>query len=249
MPDTAFAPPPIDACHVVELRQYTLHPRQRDVLIDLFDREFVEPQEATGMRVLGQFRDLDRPDHFVWLRGFADMQARHNALARFYSGPVWAAHRQAANATMVDSDNVLLLRPAWAAAASALPQHPRAAPGSSGAAPGVLVAVVWPLREEPTPALEDVCRRPLAALLQRSGMQSVAWYCTETSPNTFAQLPVRVGEPVLVALALCGSAETAQAFIDNTVQDASGVPGLLPWLAGAPQVLRLQPTARSALHA
>lgn len=52
---------------VVELRRYTLHPGRRDVLIDLFDRELVESQEAVGMAVLGQFRDLDDPDRFVWL--------------------------------------------------------------------------------------------------------------------------------------------------------------------------------------
>jgi hypothetical protein len=61
---------------VVELRQYTLHPGRRDVLIDLFDREFVETQEAAGMAVLGQFRDLDDSDRFVWLRGFDDMRRR-----------------------------------------------------------------------------------------------------------------------------------------------------------------------------
>jgi hypothetical protein len=33
---------------VVELRQYTLRPGQRDVLIDLFDRELVESQEAAA---------------------------------------------------------------------------------------------------------------------------------------------------------------------------------------------------------
>ena len=78
---------------VVELRQYTLHPGQRDVLIDLFDREFVETQEAVGMAVLGQFRDLDDPDRFVWLRGFDDMPRRAQALGRFYGGPVWKAHK------------------------------------------------------------------------------------------------------------------------------------------------------------
>ena len=56
---------------VVELRQYTLRPGQRDVLIGLFDREFVESQEAAGMAIVGQFRDLDDPDRFVWIRGFA----------------------------------------------------------------------------------------------------------------------------------------------------------------------------------
>lgn len=100
-------------CHVVELRQYTLHPGQRAVLIDLFEREFIEPQEAVGMTVLGQFRDLDDADRFTWLRGFRDMPGRLAGLTAFYGGPVWQAHRAAANATMIDSDNALLLRPAW----------------------------------------------------------------------------------------------------------------------------------------
>src|SRR5437870_12322186 len=39
-----------NCCSIVELRQYTLHPGQRGVLIDLFDREFVESQEALGMK-------------------------------------------------------------------------------------------------------------------------------------------------------------------------------------------------------
>ncbi|WP_348642190.1 hypothetical protein [Mesorhizobium sp. B2-3-5] len=68
------------------------------------------------MTVIGQFRDLDRPDMFVWLRGFDSMDARKDALTAFYGGPIWAAHRDAANATMIDSDDVLLLKPAWAGA-------------------------------------------------------------------------------------------------------------------------------------
>ena len=96
---------------VLELRQYTLHPGRRDELIDLFDRELVEPQEAVGAQVLGQFRDRDDDDRFVWLRGFADMATRGEALAAFYGGPVWRAHGDKANATMIDSDDVLLLRP------------------------------------------------------------------------------------------------------------------------------------------
>jgi hypothetical protein len=69
-------------CAVVELRQYALKPGQRDVLIDFFDRQFIESQEADGMAIVGQFRDRHRPDRFVWIRGFADMQRRHAALER-----------------------------------------------------------------------------------------------------------------------------------------------------------------------
>ena len=86
------------ASPVVELRQYTLNPGQRETLIALFDREFIESQEATGVTIIGQFRDLDRPDMFVWLRGFGGMDARKEGLAAFYDGPIWAAHRDAANA-------------------------------------------------------------------------------------------------------------------------------------------------------
>lgn len=143
--------PTTDPHAIVELRQYTLHSQQREVLIDLFDREFVATQEVQGMRVLGQFRDLDRPDQFVWLRGFADMPARHRALEGFYGGPMWAAHRHAANATMTDSDNVHLLRPAWPGATVALPQHARPQPGTQGAAAGVLQVTVFPLRERAPP--------------------------------------------------------------------------------------------------
>ena len=53
----------------------------------------------------------------MWLRGFSNMESRHRALEAFYDGPVWAAHRTDTNDTMLDSDDVLLLkpaRPAWA---------------------------------------------------------------------------------------------------------------------------------------
>lgn len=248
-PSLANPVPPASGCSVVELRQYTLHPGQRDVLIDLFDRAFVESQEAQGMRVLGQFRDPDRPDLFVWLRGFADMAARQRALEAFYGGPVWAAHRDAANATMIDSDNVLLLRPAWPGAASTLPQHARPAPGTAGSAPGVLDATVFSLREPATPALLDWCRHHMAPTLQRGGAQATAWYCTEASPNTFARLPVHEGEHVLLGLALFADAHAWQSFADSGAWARDVASGLAPWLARAPEAHRLLPTARSALHA
>ncbi|GAA3125315.1 NIPSNAP family protein [Streptomyces echinatus] len=95
---------------IVELRQYTLRPGDRETLIELFEREFVTGQQAVGITVGGRFRDLDDPDRFVWLRAFPDMARRRRALEAFYTGPVWRKHRDAANATMVDSDDVLLLR-------------------------------------------------------------------------------------------------------------------------------------------
>src|SRR5260370_31902418 len=110
----------LDGCSVVELRQYTLHEGTRERLIDLFENEFIESQEALGIRVIGPFRDLEDHNRFGWLRGFPDMDERSRMLAAFYDGPVWRAHHDAANGTMIDSDNVLLLRPTHGSANSAV---------------------------------------------------------------------------------------------------------------------------------
>ena len=69
---------------IVELRQYTLYTGHRDTLIELFEREFVESQEALGIQLVGQLRDLDHPDRIVWLIGFTDMAARAQALKVFF---------------------------------------------------------------------------------------------------------------------------------------------------------------------
>jgi hypothetical protein len=58
----------------MDLRQYTLYPGTRDAFVELFDRQFVETQEAVGMRIIGQFRDIGDPNRFVWMRGFQDMR-------------------------------------------------------------------------------------------------------------------------------------------------------------------------------
>src|SRR5438874_2237115 len=144
---------------IVELRQYTLHPRQRDVLIELFDREFVETQEAVGMTVIGQFRDLDDPDRFVWLRGYPDMATRAAGLNAFYGGPTWMAHRDRANATMIDSDNVLLLEPASNATAISVGPRSTATSGDS-----LVIATIYSLRPESAssfPKLFDEIARPM----------------------------------------------------------------------------------------
>src|SRR5438094_9902566 len=130
-------------CPVVELRQYTLHPGKRDVLIELFDHEFIEPQEALGITVIGQFRDVDDPDRFVWLRGFRDMVSRAKALQDFYRGPVWKTHRESANATMIDTDNVLLLRPALPTSGFSLENLKRPPVGSHGVPASLVVTTIY----------------------------------------------------------------------------------------------------------
>ena len=96
---------------ILELRQYTLLPGRRTGFIERFEREFLDSQRAVGIDVVGTFVDLDDPDRFVWLRGFSSLEQRVAALKAFYGGPVWGALRDETNADLVDSDDVLMLRP------------------------------------------------------------------------------------------------------------------------------------------
>jgi hypothetical protein len=209
---------------IVELRQYTLRQGRRDELIDLFDAALVESQEDVGMTVIGQFRDLDRPDRFVWLRGFPSMEERRASLEAFYTGPVWKTNSKAANATMLEVDDVLLLRPATPDSAFALDGSTRGAdPGGDG--PGLVAVTILDL-DGADPA--EVLGR--AELPERGSL--LGCLVTDPSPNTFPALPVREGENVLVWFA--------------GLPDRSAVEPASP--ERARQVLRLAPTSRSLLH-
>ena len=257
--DSILAPirsqaPALEDCAVVELRDYTLHPGRRDELIELFDREFIETQEAEGLRVIAQFRDLDRPDHFVWLRGFADMVSRRQALEAFYGGPVWAAHRAAANATMIDSDNVRLLRPAkpsWALATPAAPRAHRDAEASEASA-ALFVLTLCALQVAPYTAFRRFFEREALPLLRDAGAMPIAVFETEPALNDFPRLPVRKDEQVFAWLArLPNAAAWAQAeqrLATSRPWRDQVLPRLQSPATRPPITLRLLPTARSLLR-
>jgi hypothetical protein len=232
------------SAHAVwELRQYTLRPGQRERLVELFEREFVEPQEALGIGLPGQFRDLDDPDRFVWLRSFPDMESRPEALATFYDGPVWRAHREAANATMLDSDDVLLLRPLQPFALDGLV---RPAPGARAPA-GMLAATICPLPPGEAGALARRFDDEVRPALERLGAPVLAQFLTEPARNNYPRLPVREGECVLAWFAAFADAAAHAHHLHAAAAD----PAILAWihrLDAAPEILRLAPTPRSLLR-
>jgi hypothetical protein len=235
---------------IVELRQYQLRPNARETLIELFDREFVESQEALGMQIIGQFRDLDRPDRFVWLRGFTDMESRAEALTAFYSGPVWKAHSQAANATMIDVDNVLLLRPAHRLSGFDTNGRRRSPVGSSGSRDQLVKATIWHIEPGHEASMATLFERAIEPALTDAGASVLASFVSEHSPNTFPQLPVREDANVFVWFARFsgggGHDRYLQALAAST-EWQEAVELLHGRLAGESEVLRLAPTARSLL--
>jgi hypothetical protein len=235
---------------IVELRRYTLHPGRRDELVDLFERAFVESQEACDMRLLGQFREIDDDNRFVWLRGFADMDRRARALAAFYGGPVWNAHRGAANATMVDSDDVLLLRPLLPGSGLAATAV-RAASGEPVRAAGLVTATIWHLSAPVDAALAATVAHSILPALREAGARVLATYGSEYAENTFPALPVREGEHVLVCLCAFADAHHHVAHLGRLGHQpgwTKATQALRAHLLRAPAILRLAPTPRSSLR-
>lgn len=209
---------------VLELRQYTMVPDRRADFVDLFDREFVETQEAVGMEVVGQFTDLDRPDRYVWIRRFPDMEKRAASLDAFYSGPVWAEHSAAANPMMTEWHDVLLLKPAGEGRDLGVNAADRPPPGRNGAEGGPLAILVWDV------APDDAA--DFARAVASTFPSARAICLTDRSPNTYPRLPVREDASVVVAI-LNRAPPADQATVDGRAPS---------------HFLRLAPTPRSALR-
>ena len=198
----------VGAAPVQELRQYVLRPGERDTLVNLFRSDLVAEQKACGMAIGGIYGDEERPDRFVWWRGFTDHDQRVDALESFYLGPPWAKHRDIANATMRDSDDVALLAPV----------------GSHQPGPDnhVALTLVSAATAERLPHIAAELTRMVSGL---AGVSVLAWV-TDPTPNRFPQLPVRndllavvgVGADSPRALDIATQGLAARSTAGNTLQ-------------------------------
>ena len=235
---------------IVELRQYTLRPGRRDELVELFEREFIETQEAVGIQVIGQFYDLEDPNRFVWLRGFNDMSAREQSLHAFYDGPIWKAQRDTANATMIDSDNVLLLRPAHPNSGFSL-NGDRPPLGSHRRQTGFITVTIYYFSKPATADFIHYFENTIHPVLMETNAQLLAYLVTEDSPNTFPRLPVREGEYVFAWFAGFQSQDAYESHLDLLAQSKIWSQEISKYLKRRlikkPEILRLSPTRRSRL--
>jgi hypothetical protein len=220
-------------------------------LIDLFDREFVEAQEAVGMKIIGQFRDLDDRNRFVWLRGFSDMPSRAQALQDFYGGPVWKAHRETANATMIDSDNVLLLRPASPAAGFSLGENIRPGPGTGEVPKRLILATVYYFDAPVADGFVEFFESTIKPMTEAAGAMTLAYFVSEQSENTFPALPVREGENVFVWFARFSDPGACDCYLAALARSQLWREKIAEELArrlkGTTELLKLSPTGRSFL--
>lgn len=231
---------------VVELRQYTLRGGQRDGVIAMFQRDLAAPMEAAGVRIIGQFRDLDDADRFVWLRGFESMPERVRSLAKFYSGDAWRTARATASATVLEADNVLLLRPSAPIREFELPTDRRGGPA------GLITASIRYLTPELVVSYSDFFETSLRPRIEAAGARVVGAFVTEGGPNTFPALPIRSADHVHVWFGRFedqGAQRASAARVESQSGWRDAAPAsLLPAFMRKTEVLRLAPTAQSRLR-
>src|SRR4029453_19256546 len=159
---------------------------------------------------------------------FPDMERRREALAAFYGGPGWKAPAAPANPTMIDFNDVLLLRTVAPSTGFALgPLRP--GPGNDVRAANFAVTIC----SLDAPADVESLERTLLPALADATSPSLATFVEEPSENTFPALPVRTGEHVVV-------------WVQRVLDDDWPAPvDLVHGLVAPPRQLRLSPTARS----
>ena len=235
---------------IVDLSIYTHQPHMRDDFIKIFEDDFIETQEAVGIQVIGQFYDLDDPDRCIWLRGFNDMPAREQSLTAFYNGPIWKTHREATNATLIDSDNVLLLRLVHPTSGFSLNGH-RPPLGSRAKQNGFLTATIYYFNRPVGSDFIHYFENTIHPALMETDALLLAYFVTEDSPNTYPRLPVREGEHVFVWFTgfpnQTAYEQPTANLTGSTLWNQEISKFLKRWLIKIPEVLRLSPTPRSRL--
>ena len=125
------------------------------------------------------------------------MVSRAKALQDFYRGPVWKTHREAANATMIDTDNVLLLRPALPRSGFSLENLKRPPVGSDEVAANLVVATICYFESPVASEFINFFEHTIKPMGTSLGAPISAYFVTENSENTFPALPGARGRECL----------------------------------------------------
>lgn len=230
---------------VIELRRYAIKAGARERFARCFEGYFPEAFQQLGAIVFGQFMERRNDSWFTWLRGFPSLDARAEMNGEMYDGPLWKEHAARMNELLVDSDNVLLLRPL--AAGRGLPVLPAVDLGIDAAgAAGMGVLQIFPVKPGNTEAFAQQAAGELAAY-QEAGVREAAVLVTLDVANNFPRHPVRSDGPHLVWVGLAKDDAAAERLLPLTERAAQSLiaQGLL---RDAPELVLLDPTPRSRLR-
>lgn len=230
---------------VIEVRRYTIREGAREQFATYFETYFPEAFQQLGAIAFGQFFERDQPAGFTWLRGFRSMDARAVVNAAFYYGPVWKEHRLTLNNLIVDSDNVMLMRPL--SRERAIPVLPAVDPLLEAAMQGVAVAQVFALQPDGVDAFVQRAEAAFAAY-RSAGMREAGALVTLDAPNNFPQLPVRTDGPYLLWLGVAPDQQTVDSRFSALATEMAATLGATGLLRGPPELIVMNPAPRSRLR-
>jgi hypothetical protein len=228
---------------VVELARYVMKPGERDRFARCFDGYFPEAFQQLGVVIFGQFLERKNDSQFVYLRGYPSLDARAEMKGEFYNGVLWKEHAARMNDCLVDSDNVLLLRPL--APGRGLPVLPAVDLGEdAGGTAGIVLLHIFAVKDGAVESLARQAEETFAAY-RAAGAREAAVLVTLDAPNNFPRHPVRTDGPYLVWVGLVEDG----AVLDRLTPLAERAgPSLSAHLRGAPELVLLDPTPRSRLR-
>lgn len=229
---------------VIELRRYTIRAGERENFARYFETFFPEAFQQLGAIAFGEGFERAKTDHFTWLRGFRDMPARKDVNTAFYYGPLWREHRNTLNGLMLDSDNVLLLKPATAD--YRIPVLPAVDPvrETSGATGHIVMQIFKPAGDVDAFIQKT---ESAAAAYRDIGLRDAGLLVSLDGPNNFPQLPVREDGPCVVWLGVVRDDDMLRTFeiVAHRVQQKFMTDNLLVEDA---ELVVLDPAPRSRLR-
>jgi hypothetical protein len=229
---------------VIEFRRYTITPGGQQDFATYFQSYFPEAFEQLGAIALGQFTERGNPASFTWLRGFKNLEGRAIANSAFYYGPLWKEHKATLNALIVDSDNVMLMRPL-----RPVPVLPAVDPVKErDGAHGVVVAQLFALKSgAAAEAFVQQVDSEFAAY-RSAGAREAGVLATLEVSNNFPQLPVRTDGVYVAWIGIVKDEQVLERQLRPAIARAAAAFDRSAMLRGAPELLVLDPANRSRLR-
>jgi hypothetical protein len=231
---------------VIEFRRYTVKEGEREHFAEYFESYFPEAFQQMGAIAFGQFFERKNPVGFTWMRGFKNTDARAVINAGFYYGPLWREHALTMNSLIVDSNNVLLLRPLSPERGVAVLPSVDPVTERKGAQ-GVVVAQIFAVKANSVDAFAQQAEATFAGY-RATGAREAGVLVTLDAPNNFPQLPVRTDGPYLVWLGVVKDNQALETQFTPLAERSSQSLSATGLLRGAPELVILDPTRRSRLR-
>ena len=231
---------------VIEFRRYTVKEGEREHFAQYFESYFPEAFQQMGAIAFGQFFERKNPIGFTWIRGFRNIDARAVVNAGFYYGPVWREHAFTMNSLMVDSENVLLLRPLTPE--RGITVLPSVDPvNEARGAQGIVVAQIFAVKANSVDAFAQQAESTFAGY-RAAGVREAGALVTLDVPNNFPQLPVRADGPYLVWLGIIKDNQELETRFNPLAERSLKSLSASNLLRAAPELVILDPTRRSRLR-